>query len=78
MSMMDYQNPGSAHVADHHSDVCQRVLTEMLNEWPEVPDENLSPGLLDHVCHCQTCLVHLIAVEAAIELADLASEKDQF
>lgn len=67
---MDYRNPGSAQrVIQRHT--CPQVLMELLQNWPEVPDEAASSGLLGHLCQCSHCISRLIALEAAFDLAEI-------
>ena len=59
-------------------DECHQVLNALLLRWPVEPKEELSSALLDHLCHCRSCLRKWIALEAAADLAifpeDLSSE----
>lgn len=50
---------------------CQQVLEALLLRWPEEPSESLPSALLDHLCHCRSCLRKWIALEAAADLAHL-------
>ena len=76
MSVTHYQQADSADFSSGHdierdqNHVCHFVLMELLHTWPEVPDETVSSGLLDHVDQCPGCLKQLIAFEAAVQLAN--------
>jgi hypothetical protein len=50
-------------------DECHQVLNALLLRWPVEPKEELSSALLDHLCHCRSCLRKWIALEAAADLA---------
>jgi hypothetical protein len=50
-------------------DECHQVLNALLLRWPVEPNEELPSALLDHLCHCRSCLRKWIALEAAADLA---------
>ncbi len=53
---------------------CQQVLEALLMRWPEEPSDSLPSVLLDHLCHCRSCLRKWIALEAAADLAELPDD----
>lgn len=53
-------------------DECRQVLNSLLLRWPEEPSDTLSTVLLDHLCHCRSCLQKWIALEAAADLASFS------
>ena len=53
---------------------CQQVLEALLLRWPEEPSHSLPSVLLDHLCHCRSCLRKWIALEAAADLAELPDD----
>ena len=55
---------------------CQQVLEALLLRWPEEPSDSLPSVLLDHLCHCRSCLRKWIALEAAADLAHLPELPD--
>jgi hypothetical protein len=55
-------------------DDCVQVLNRLMTLWPNEPDDVQSPAVLDHLCHCRSCLRKWIAFEAAAELASMSSE----
>lgn len=54
-------------------DDCAQVLDRLMTLWPNEPDDEQSPAVLDHLCHCRSCLRKWIAFEAAAELASFSS-----
>lgn len=73
MSRSDCTNPTSTvheheHV-DRTDDDCQQVLATLLVHWPEVPDDESSSGLLDHLRQCRNCCQKWLALEIATDLA---------
>jgi hypothetical protein len=57
------------------SDECHQVLNSLLLRWPEEPSDVLSSALLDHLCHCRSCLRTWIALEAAADLAGFSESQ---
>jgi hypothetical protein len=54
-------------------DDCVQVLNRLMSLWSNEPDDEQSPAVLDHLCHCRSCLRKWIALEAAAELASFSS-----
>lgn len=52
---------------------CEQMLNRLLTLWPDEPDDEQSPALLDHLCLCRSCLRKWIALEAAAELASFTA-----
>ena len=73
MSRSDCTNPTSTKPVQQHTDRfdddCQQVLGALLVSWPEVPDDESSSGLLDHLCKCRNCREKWLALEIAADLA---------
>lgn len=73
MSRSDCTNPTSIVPVQQHKDRtdddCQQVLAALLVIWPEVPDDDSSSGLLDHLCECRNCRQKWLALEIAADLA---------
>jgi hypothetical protein len=55
-------------------DECHQVLNALFLHWPVEPEEELPSALLDHLCHCRSCLRKWIALEAAADLAGFPDE----
>jgi hypothetical protein len=55
-------------------DDCHQVLNALFLHWPVEPKEELSSALLDHLCHCRSCLRKWIALEAAADLASFPGD----
>ena len=64
--------PGTALISEPHSAPaaeCAPVLDVLFASWPEAPGDELTPALLQHLCHCRHCMSTWIALEAAFDLA---------
>jgi hypothetical protein len=61
-------------ISSRAPDECRQVLNALLLRWPVEPKEELSSALLDHLCHCCSCLRKWIALEAAADLASFPGD----
>ena len=61
-------------ISSRAPDECRQVLNALLLRWPVEPKEELSSALLDHLCHCRSCLRKWIALEAAADLASFPGD----
>lgn len=81
MSMMNFDHPGSAPTDIGCStalpSMCRDVMVALLDRWPEGPGETELPGLLAHLMTCRRCTARWIALETALELADLSRPAEQ-